>query len=310
MARWNGRWIGPLLIGALGCSQDLRCYTGAIEVNGVCECPTGTRYVMASDACQLPDRGAPGGELSSDAAAALDAQPGAADASALDGGRGADPASEHDATIAADSAAAPASCTPPRLACGGVCVDPMTDAHCGGCASCAQGDFCQSGICVAMGCSDGTREAFADPTRFPTIAGCAATWLSSSMRALRQLALCGNSVGPCNVPSDACSDGWHVCGNVLSGPLDVTGRVTQQDCDQQPGAFAMALGDQTCTPCSEDGNGAACCGVDCVQQQGSCLWPAATSWFGVRDGVIQHCGKADNPVPSLHIGVMCCRNGL
>ena len=73
---------------------------------------------------------------------------------------------------------------------------------------------------VAMGCADGTREAFADPARFPAIAGCAGGWSVPGLVTERSLAPgCARAAGndgsnatgiDCTV-EDLCADGWHVC---------------------------------------------------------------------------------------------------
>ncbi|HXU06914.1 MAG TPA: hypothetical protein VN903_38440 [Polyangia bacterium] len=73
---------------------------------------------------------------------------------------------------------------------------------------------------AAMGCADGTREAFADPTRFPAIAGCAGGWSVPGLLTERSLAPgCARAAGndgsnatglDCTV-EDLCADGWHVC---------------------------------------------------------------------------------------------------
>ena len=107
-----------------------------------------------------------------------------------------------------------------------------TDVDCGGatCSPCANGKGClarrdcASLVCSGTtcngnaGCSDGTREAFADPATFPNIAACSGGWsmpgvLATLVPACTRLA--GNdSANPagngCNV-ADLCQVGWHVC---------------------------------------------------------------------------------------------------
>jgi len=73
---------------------------------------------------------------------------------------------------------------------------------------------------TAIGCADGTREAFADPARFPTIAGCAGGWSVPGLLTDQSLAPgCARAAGndgsnatgvDCTV-EDLCADGWHVC---------------------------------------------------------------------------------------------------
>jgi len=73
---------------------------------------------------------------------------------------------------------------------------------------------------TAIGCADGTREAFADPARFPAIAGCAGGWSVPGLLTDQSLAPgCARAAGndgsnatgvDCTV-EDLCADGWHVC---------------------------------------------------------------------------------------------------
>ena len=73
---------------------------------------------------------------------------------------------------------------------------------------------------TAIGCADGTREAFADQARFPAIAGCAGGWSVPGLLTERSLAPgCARAAGndgsnatgvDCTV-EDLCADGWHVC---------------------------------------------------------------------------------------------------
>jgi hypothetical protein len=327
MVRFSMRLVCALSA-CLGCAQDLRCYEGAVEINDVCECPSGTTYVRALDACIVPglaDGGATDASVSPIEGSELDASPRLRDARAapqdartsardarVSGSDTGDTSEDPVGTLPPGDASASggASCAASWLLCGDTCVDPRSDSqHCGGCAPCKAGSICQVGACVDVGCSDGTREAFLDLAKFPDIAGCAATWPVSSMRAPRKLPRCGNSAAACEAPLDACAEGWHVCGNTEGNATDITSRIGQADCSAQKGRFAGALGDQSCTPCTELGAGAVCCGDGCIQQQGSCLWPMATAWFGVRDGVAALCGKLDNPIVSDQLGVMCCRDG-
>jgi len=73
---------------------------------------------------------------------------------------------------------------------------------------------------TAIGCADGTREAFADQARFPAIAGCAGGWSVPGLLTERSMAPgCARAAGnhgsnatgiDCTV-EDLCADGWHVC---------------------------------------------------------------------------------------------------
>jgi len=205
------------------------------------------------------------------------------------------------------------TCPAPRAICDGTCVDLSGDrAHCGGCGKpCDPGQECFDRQCRSeTGCSDKTREGFYDVLAFPDIAGCAAVWPLASLRAASTQTPCGNSVGPCSVPADACARGWHVCGNAASGPADVTARVTSGECNYAPGRWAIALGDFSCEVCdSVPAAGAVCCGASCVQQNRDCLWPGMTAWFGTVNGVLNACSGTVNPQLSLNVGVLCCRDG-
>jgi len=72
----------------------------------------------------------------------------------------------------------------------------------------------------ANGCSDGTREAFIDAVRFPSVAGCAGGWsVPGVLTAQSMTPACARAAGNdgsnpsgtgCTV-EDLCADGWHVC---------------------------------------------------------------------------------------------------
>lgn len=195
--------------------------------------------------------------------------------------------------------------------CGASCVDITSDAdHCGGCDpqnQCGADTTCVDGQCVSSsGCSDGSREGFNPISAFPEIAGCKANWSFASLRAAKTSAACGNSLGECAVPADACGEGWHVCAAPPYGPTDVSSRVTAEQCLAQPGSYALAVGDQSCEPCSTTGDGAACCGNECVQQEGNCVFAGKTAWIGVIDGYKNVCGKMEAHYASM--GVACCRD--
>jgi hypothetical protein len=163
------------------------------------------------------------------------------------------------------------------------------------------------------GCADRTREGFADTAQFPLIAACAAMWPTSWMRAPRTGKPCGNSLPQawtCGSPADACAVGWHVCGNAPDGPDDFRTRVSQQACAQVAGRFAGALGDRSCTDCPDGsgGSGAVCCGTDCVDQGGDCIWPGATLWVGLVDGNVDRCSANTQLRQTANWGVLCCRD--
>ncbi len=185
------------------------------------------------------------------------------------------------------------------------CVS-TADAGSAVCNKACTGDaVCANGKCVsASGCADGTRDSFTPIAQYPGIAGCDAAWNASSMRAAATGVACGASLGDCAVPADACGSGWHVCATPPYGPSDVSGKVTVTQCLAQPGAYAMAVGDRSCEPCTLLGSGAACCGATCVQQNGDCIYPAMTAWFGVINSHVNLC--ADIESKSSGRGVLCC----
>jgi hypothetical protein len=103
-----------------------------------------------------------------------------------------------------------------------------------------------------IGCSDGQREGFVDTTTYPTIAGCVATWNGSpSLRVAPTGVSCGDDVGSCAVPADACAPGWHVC--MRSGdPTDLSSRIDEVQCGAGGGAGASEMfvaASSHCTTC-------------------------------------------------------------
>ncbi len=164
-----------------------------------------------------------------------------------------------------------------------------------------------AGTCVSIsGCSDGTREAFVPLEEWPTIAGCTAKWPRASLRDAKSGTPCGFELGVCEVPADACGAGWHICASPPYGPTEVSSLATAEQCAAQPGAYVAAVGDQFCEPCSAQGDGAACCGDRCVQQNGSCIYPGKTAWFGVYQGHKNVCGAIESEL--VQRGVLCCRD--
>lgn len=184
--------------------------------------------------------------------------------------------------------------------------------NCGGCGkayACAADQLCAHGSCVSeSGCSDGTREGFLPVSNWPRIAGCTAQWPRSSLRdAKSNGGACGFESAVCTVPADACGTGWHVCAIPPFGPTEVSSQATEEECNSQPGAYAIAVGDQACDPCtSTTGAGAACCGDACVQQNGSCIYDGMTAWFGMINNYVNRCGAIETEWEGR--GVLCCRS--
>jgi hypothetical protein len=170
----------------------------------------------------------------------------------------------------------------------------------------------------ATGCADGTREAFVDLAQFPTLAGCAATWNGTlDMRAPPTGARCGDGIGPCAAPADACATGWHVCG-VTGDPTELSTRATEQQCAQAAptGAFALAL-----SHCSNDSPCMYTAPFGCLRSvvcaEAVCCGPSCGSQNACKDGVyptathvvpLDEISGACSAMPSTMItGIACCR---
>lgn len=164
------------------------------------------------------------------------------------------------------------------------------------------------------GCADGTREAFHDAARHPDRAGCVAAWDGpADLRARPTGAACGDGLGPCKVPADACAAGWHVCGT--SGELAELQAFDPVVCSHTAGDFLGAsstcAGDDACAdppasglPCAGEGARARafCCGSEylCTDMvEGCALSPRA-----LVHGAVTCAGATSNPGR----GVLCCRD--
>jgi len=188
---------------------------------------------------------------------------------------------------------------------------------CGGsCGTCPEGQICADGasgavvatyqcLDISTGCADGVREGFKDQKIYPTIASCAATWPAQSMRTTRTGALCGNNLGPCTVPEDACAPGWHLC--MKNGwPGDLADRISGEDCNSPiAGNTTFVAGSQVvddngkCTlplPCNT--RSVICCGTGCDHGD-YCVWKDMSSWVPYTD-----C----NNFGGSNIGVLCCKD--
>jgi hypothetical protein len=167
----------------------------------------------------------------------------------------------------------------------------------------------------AIGCSDGEREGYVDLTAFPTIAACAATWTGQAdLRAAPTGAPCGDDLGTCNVPADACAPGWHVCAS--SGDVTELLALSASDCLNVPGRFVAASGhclDPTactypppgafqCLDTSAACRQPICCGTGCsIPQCTDGVWPGKT-----RENAISGEGCAITPAKNQD-GLLCCR---
>lgn len=174
-------------------------------------------------------------------------------------------------------------------------------------SACGEDQRDDAGQCVSIsGCSDGAREAFLPVSAWPNLAGCTAQWPRASLRAPKTGSRCGFELGVCEAPADACGDGWHVCAAPPYAPAEISDQATAEECALQAGAYVAAVGDQFCDPCSDVGDGAACCGDRCVQQNGNCIYPGQTAWFGVYNGYKNVCGAIESDL--VQRGVLCCRD--
>jgi hypothetical protein len=171
-------------------------------------------------------------------------------------------------------------------------------------------------MCDDIGCADGEREGFVDRDRFPNIASCVADWLGvANMRAPRSDEFCGDDLGQCNRPADACMRGWHIC--MTDGNSDdLSQHIEGGDCDGATGgqgAFAGASSHcsvrQDCgydepLPCFTNGycSEAVCCGTDCAF--GACADGVFEGQTPMIPGGGRGCGRTGNNAD----GVICCRD--
>lgn len=181
------------------------------------------------------------------------------------------------------------------------------------------GPYCEEST-SEPGCADGTREAFADGTVFPQIAGCSGTWAGpQSLTAAPTGADCGNDLGECASPADLCAPGWRICGST-GLPSDLTDRLSADQClaADNPGTFAAGFshspnawsptvdcgpqpGPYPCRP-SSWGSEPVCCGADCdIAICGSTVWPEATA---IGSGVQYE--ACDGFGGDSSTGVLCC----
>jgi hypothetical protein len=170
---------------------------------------------------------------------------------------------------------------------------------------------------AVVGCADGQREAFVDLAASPKVAGCIGEWSGvTSLRAPASGAGCGDDLGACGAPADACAQGWHICG--FNGSLSEVSAIDPAKCEAAGGGkFVAAIshcktqnGCQYEDPrtgtydCFDSGwcSEAVCCGSDCGT--GSCpsgIWEGHTH---IAIGTDQGCGAIRT---SRARGVLCCK---
>ena len=154
---------------------------------------------------------------------------------------------------------------------------------------------------------------------FPDVAGCLAQWDDhKGMRDAATGTACGDDLGSCAVPADACASGWHLCGtNGLVS--DLAQRISAKDCSGKagPGRFNAAMSHspndeidpcpavtaKTVLPCVMAGIGSesVCCGADCMFSK--CkdgVWRGKTR---TSRGTTEGCG---NVTSHRNGGVLCC----
>jgi hypothetical protein len=136
-----------------------------------------------------------------------------------------------------------------------------------------------------------------------------------SLRAPRAGAECGNSLGPCAAPADACGFGWHLCG--VSGDLrelEVVGpsacysagsgrfvAAASHDLQNPPPCLYALAAQWPCVALAGGGAEPICCGTACnLPQCPDGLWPGQTrSTFQP--------GNACGNLSAIAVdGVLCC----
>ncbi len=170
---------------------------------------------------------------------------------------------------------------------------------------------------ATVGCADGQREAFVDLAESPNVAGCIGEWGDvADLRAAPTGRACGDDLGPCAVPADACASGWHVCG--ATGAIGEVEAIGAERCEQAGGGKFVAAISHCATQdgcnyadphagnyqCFKDGwcSEAVCCGTACGT--GVCpsgVWPGHTH---IAIGTDQGCGAIR---ASRARGILCCR---
>ncbi|MBI4703987.1 MAG: hypothetical protein HY744_23000, partial [Deltaproteobacteria bacterium] len=260
------------------CAGNTICVDGSCVDPGGCQPKCGGALCGDDDGCGGKcDGSCPGGDACQNGACGAQCQPNCAGKQCGNDGCGGK----------CGACAWPQKCSGGKCACQPLCYiegRQYGPDGCGGsCGECTGGKLCAHDASCApqptyqcldqsLGCSDGTREGFKDAGKYPGIASCQAAWPQQSLRASRTGKWCGNSLGPCMVPEDACSPGWHIC--MRNGwPGDLAKRLSGEDCGSPlggNGTFVAASSDVTggvCeyqlpAECSTE-HSAICCGSDC-----------------------------------------------
>ena len=187
---------------------------------------------------------------------------------------------------------------------------------------CQAGGNCKSTMsqtaCAAIGCSDGSREVFANQTNFATIAGCAGDWSKGNLRKNPTGTVnCGAGNNPCPAAADLCAPGWHVC--MKNGqPGDLSNRITGNKCNNAGSGIYLAASSHCSAnsgcnygkpfPCWSNGycSEPVCCGSGC--KKGGCkdaVWAGKTEIFiGQNHG----CANSASTQFGAITGILCCKN--
>ena len=200
-------------------------------------------------------------------------------------------------------------------------------------ASCSDGnpcttDVCQAGgnckstmsqnACAAIGCADGSREAFTNQGNFTKIAGCGGDWSNGNLRKNPTGSInCGTGNNPCPAAADLCAPGWHVC--MKNGwPADLKAGASGNQCNNAGNGIFLAASNhcsvkQGCgydkpLPCWSTGycSEPVCCGSGC--KTGGCkdgVWGGKTEIFlGQSHG----CKNSASTQFGAITGILCCKN--
>jgi hypothetical protein len=166
-----------------------------------------------------------------------------------------------------------------------------------------------------VGCSDGEREGYLDN---PTIAACKAAWIGElDLRAVPTGAACGDDLGLCAAPTDACAHGWHICarsgdvaellvldaaacnGGVAGRYVAASGHCASNGCTYPVPPQLFTCVSSVADYCIEP----ICCGDDCgITPCPDAVWPGTTR---INKGPIHGCG---NTPSTNQEGVLCCRD--
>jgi len=186
-----------------------------------------------------------------------------------------------------------ADCTGGLTCLGNQCVACTQD------ADCAATEYCNSsGLCEPnVGCSDGTREGFANQTTFRRIAACEGAWTVAGMPAAASCGLAsGNSSanpgGTGCAAADLCAGDFHVCQSQAEVLADLP---AGQTCVNQTWSANLFFATEQSGP-----------GCDICDVGGVCSWSGCTGCenFGACDNDVFGCGSMGSAVTSATCGVL------